>query len=76
MFYKKKKYKTPTLQINGSTIPNKNIIKILGIIFDKKLKWKTYIKYLKKRNINKIQRFKSFITHNMGFANTNTHSDI
>jgi hypothetical protein len=47
-FTKKRNIQPPTLQINGSTIPNKNTIKILGIIFDKKLNWKTHIKYLKK----------------------------
>jgi hypothetical protein len=45
----KKKYIFPPIfQINELIIPNKNTIKILGIIFDKKLSWKPHIKYIKK----------------------------
>lgn len=57
-FTKNKKSIEPKFKINGLEIPNKNTMKILGIIFDKKLTWVPHIKNLKKDTTQRINIIK------------------
>ena len=42
-------YTEPTLHLNGQAIPVKDEAKFLGLVFDKKLDFKSHISYLKKK---------------------------
>jgi len=43
----KRRAKELEIKLNGTVIANKNTVKMLGLIFDKRLTWAPYIKHLK-----------------------------
>ena len=48
-FHRQRIYKEPLLKLDGENIPVKDEAKFLGIIFDKKLSFKSHIMYLKRK---------------------------
>jgi hypothetical protein len=69
-FTKKINILPPIFQINRLIIPNKNTIKILGIIFDKNLTWKPHIKYIKKETTlrSNVLKVLSMISYHILFG--------
>lgn len=56
--FTKKKAKYIVINLNGTTITNKNTTKMLGVIFDKRQTWSPYIKYLKKLRTDSLKIIK------------------
>lgn len=61
----------PTLKLYGNNLQFTNSIKFLGLIFDKKLTWKTHINYLKSECHRRMNILKTLCSHHWG-AHTDT----
>jgi len=50
--FTKKRAKELEIKLNGTVIANRNTVKMLGVIFDKRLTWTPYIKDKTSQKIN------------------------